>query len=366
MSTLKLALLSFKRNISCFYKDKRIFTFCVVLQIIISFSCIICFAYLFDSTRIQAEKRSSVREYEIYFEPDKDMDSMERQHVFHTITQNPFVSPQQIVWRFSPMCMDTQINAMAFSDVSALTMGVKGTKINQSENSRLERILLFPINAEPDGVIVEMKKSSGIGQKINLSGNEYEVRGVQNFYSYEAVHIPLAAGLKDFKLDFIKIILPAKTDNVSKQYFSKYLTGQLPDARITMPLSVDERAWSGVSIFIFAGIIASGCALLTFAQMYLYFVRRDHYEYVVMLVCGCSKSAGKWVILLQFTLLFSISYAFSVLLAQTVLYTSNRPVVPFAQIGGIWLVFTAILIGIMLPLLSKNDKWIRERKVHLE
>jgi hypothetical protein len=361
MLIIKLVVLSIMRIINCFNKEKGIFIFCVFLHIVISFTCMVCYAFLIDTARIQAETRDTVRTYQVFFENGKNIDAAEQTRILRFLERNPYSETEQIVWRFSLFYKDNDISAMAFSNLSTLNMGVKGIRISELDNNSNKRVLLLPLFSLPDTPLFAMKETVDIGQLVNLNGHEYEVIGVQNFYNFAAVHIPLIAGLNDFKLRQIDIILPVGTDEISKKSFSEYLSYELPSARIISPLMTDERALLGISIILFAGVAAILCAVLTFVQMYLFFIKRDRYEYMIMLVCGCSDIKGKLILLFQFNIIFLLSFIISVLLAELVISHTGRMLLPFHHVCIIYFVFATVITTIMLILVS-NKKQIARNK----
>jgi hypothetical protein len=355
MPIIKYLVLAGSKNISSFLKDKGIYTFCASIQVLVVLASIICLAYLDDTAREQAVVRNTVRKYELNFE---NAVYSEQTKSYELIEQNPFIEIEQGVFTFSAEVNQTEIVVVAFSNLKDLKLGAKAAQISESDNMTCARMLSLPIYATPDSDFEKIKKGVRVGDTIELNRAQYYVVGEQVFYGIEAFHTPLIAALTDCTLQKIEIILPVGTDETTKEQLGKYLKEQFPYASISQPLTVEERAITGVSIFIFGGIIVATLAVLTFAQLFIFMVKRDKREYEVMCVCGCSQTGGKIVMLLQFAMNFTVCYIISVLLAGIALGFWGQSAVSIAYIFFGYPVFLVMLCVITWRLIAKNIRRI--------
>jgi hypothetical protein len=289
----------------------------------------------------------------------EDITKEQQEEVYNAIEKNPYLFSKRSQYMFEADYKGQSVDIIAYSNIADIKMqAIAGDKLTEAENLTYTRKAVLPIyEGWADSPQIPKAEMLAEGE-IELSGNKYSVAGEQSL-PYVALNVPIVSAISDFRLVRATILFPVEINETQKSNLNIYFAEKLPFAGIQQPRAIEERSMEGISIFLFGGAIIGTAAIFTFVQLYLYQIRRDRREFLVMRICGCSEKRTRLVLLLQFALNYTGCFVVASLLAEIALLSFSQSIVPFSYILLIYGVFMSILVALTQFSLGKSIKRMR-------
>lgn len=236
--------------------------------------------------------------------------------------------------------IDENVNSFYFGSGKAIQYG-KGFSDNDTPQIIIDVML---------GVVVE------IGDMFEVNGQEFLVAGKRMMYEYHEVFykgLPYDTNVLEINIISKKNLSTGETDSMAQLLSEKF-----PEGDVIKPLN-DFNASNFIDkgkLILLAAITIMSLVNISFLYRYLLMKRKN--TYAIYQICGCSKSKGTVIFLMEAVVLTFVPFVLGSLMYKLIIeplfineYTLLYKLT-FKQMGLVALLYVFMLLVVFAPIIS--------------
>ncbi|MDR0919501.1 MAG: hypothetical protein LBM93_09715 [Oscillospiraceae bacterium] len=337
---MKTTILIFSELYRIFKRNKIVFSFLFLTQIITLFAFLFFFSNIVTARAEYVDTLEYMRTFEITYNSD-----IKASEIIDAMGKNTDIKPENIIFR----AFVDDIEILSLYSIKGQDKSGVGEEISQSNIDNKDYVAIIgigdriseKINGEIE-VEESVLKGTEIGDEIKIGENSFKVIGVRDSNRTEIPYTTLG----NYNIDNISVIIPPNISSVRKTNYTDFLESSFEGCEVEPPHTVAQKVFLNLLIPFVASLLISFFSVLTFSFLQLFLIKRCKKDFAIMKLCGCNQTKIMFIIVLTFVILLTLSFIIA-LCSYMIFYSLWIMSAVVVYVGFLLLLLAIIIINLL-------------------